>query len=95
MVNDIKNLPEIIESLNKEDKRRFNMIIQMRPIKEPISKKPMPYIFKIVDRRNPFKKGNDIGFMEMYGTPVIGSDPFKVAHTLKEKLANSLKNLQF
>jgi hypothetical protein len=61
----------------------FNVAIQMPPIQKRAGWEDFPYIARIVDRGDPLKFGTDIAFMELFGTPVIGSDPFKVAETLR------------
>ena len=43
----------------------------------------MPPIVRLVDRGDPFhRRPSDIGAMELYGTPIVGSDPYEVAAAL-------------
>ena len=37
---------------------------------------------RIVDRGDPFSRPSDIGAMELYGTPIVGSDPYDVVAAL-------------
>jgi len=45
-----------------------------------------PYIMHLVDRGSPFKPTTDIGGMELYGSVVVGDDPYKVIEQLKSYL---------
>ena len=38
----------------------------------------LPPIVRIVDRGDPMSRPSDIGAMELYGTPIVGSDPYEV-----------------
>jgi hypothetical protein len=40
-------------------------------------------IVRIVDRGDPASRASDIGAMELYGTPVVGTDPWEVAGALR------------
>lgn len=42
----------------------------------------LPPIVRIVDRGNPMTRPSDIGAMELYGTPIVGSDPYDVIAAL-------------
>ena len=44
---------------------------------------PMPPIARIVDRGDPAIRPSDIGAMELYGTPIVGSDPYDVVEDLR------------
>jgi hypothetical protein len=44
---------------------------------------PMPPIARIVDRGDPAMRPSDIGAMELYGTPIVGSDPYDVVEDLR------------
>jgi hypothetical protein len=37
-----------------------------------------------VDRGDPANRTSDIGAMELYAAPVVASDPFRVAETLRD-----------
>ena len=43
-----------------------------------------PTVVHIVDRGDPANRTSDIGAMELYAAPVVASDPFRVAETLRE-----------
>lgn len=43
-----------------------------------------PVVIHLVDRGDPANRTSDIGAMELYAAPVVSSDPFQVAHLLKE-----------
>lgn len=38
----------------------------------------LPPMVRIVDRGDPMSRPSDIGAMELYGTPIVGSDPYAV-----------------
>ena len=38
---------------------------------------------RLVDRGDPFSRPSDIGAMELYGTPIVGSDPYEVMSQLR------------
>jgi hypothetical protein len=40
-------------------------------------------IVRLVDRGDPFSRPSDIGAMELYGTPIVGSDPYEVIAELR------------
>jgi hypothetical protein len=40
-------------------------------------------IVRIVDRGDPASRASDIGALELYGTPVVGTDPWEVAAALR------------
>jgi hypothetical protein len=46
----------------------------------------LPPIVRIVDRGDPTQHASDIGSMEMYATPVVGTDPYEVASALRAAL---------
>lgn len=43
----------------------------------------MAPIVRLVDRGDPFSRPSDIGAMELYGTPVVGSDPYELIARLR------------
>lgn len=59
----------------------FNLAVAMPSIKE----NNFPYVARIVDRGSIFNPVADIGGMELYGEPVIGSDPYKVMDALRPR----------
>jgi hypothetical protein len=40
-------------------------------------------IVRLVDRGVPFSRPSDIGAMELYGTPIVGADPYEVIDALR------------
>lgn len=68
----------------------FNVGLHIPPLagtKESADWAGFPYIARFVDRGNPLANGTDIAVMELYGSKVIGSDPFKVMRAFGEYLA--------
>jgi hypothetical protein len=47
---------------------------------------PMPPIVRIVDRGDPALRPSDIGAMELFGTPIVGSDPYELLDSLRDGL---------
>jgi hypothetical protein len=43
-----------------------------------------PTIAWLVDRGDPFIRPSDIGAMELYGTPIVGSDPYEVIRAVRQ-----------
>ena len=43
----------------------------------------VPPIARIVDRGDPFQRPSDIGAMELYATPIVGSDPYELIDALR------------
>lgn len=68
----------------------FNLGIQMPPLVDDPEWRGFHYMARVVDRGNPLKGGTDFAGMELFGSKVIGSDPFKVAYALK-RLSNNPK----
>jgi hypothetical protein len=56
----------------------FNFVIQMPPFGSHPEWRNFPYVARVIDRGSPLKLGTDIASMELYGSKVIGADPFKV-----------------
>lgn len=42
----------------------------------------LPPIVRIVDRGDPSSRSSDIGAMELYGTPIVGADPYELVDEL-------------
>jgi hypothetical protein len=67
----------------------FNLVIYMPPLAEvPEDWTGFPHITRIVDRGDPMSRTNDVGAMELYASPVISSDPFRVIEGLRERFSN-------
>ena len=64
--------------------RAFNVAFYMPPL-APANEdwSDFPTVVHIVDRGDPANRTSDMGAMELYAAPVVASDPFKVAETLR------------
>ena len=64
--------------------RAFNVAFYMPPL-APADEdwSGFPTVVHIVDRGDPANRTSDIGAMELYAAPVVASDPFRVAETLR------------
>jgi len=57
--------------------RSFNLAIWRPPLGDGAEAWGwLPPIARIVDRGDPFQRSSDIGAMELYGTPIVASDPY-------------------
>lgn len=56
--------------------RSFNLAVWRSPLAD--GAREMPPMVRIVDRGDPMSRPSDIGAMELYGTPIVGSDPDEV-----------------
>lgn len=61
----------------------FNFSMAMPPLDR---QGEFPYMIRIVDRGSIFKPFSDIGSMELYGSIVVSSDPYRVMDALKDTL---------
>ena len=66
--------------------RSFNLALWRPPlgIGQPDGWDGFPTMVRIVDRGDLFSRPSDIGAMELYGTPIVGSDPHDVMAALRE-----------
>lgn len=64
--------------------RSFNLVMLMPPLVRKRGWADFPYLVRILDRGDPADKASDIGGMELWGSPVIAGDPFKLAQALRE-----------
>ena len=64
--------------------RAFNVAFYMPPL-APTDEdwSGFPTVVHLVDRGDPTNRTSDIGAMELYAAPVVASDPFRVAGTLR------------
>jgi len=65
--------------------RSFNLALWRRPLLDGGTSPGwdgFPPIVRIVDRGDPFSRPSDIGAMELYGTPIVASDPYEVIAAL-------------
>lgn len=58
--------------------RSFNLALWRPPLGDAEGWAGIPPIVRMVDRGDPFQRPSDIGAMELYGTPIVGSDPYEV-----------------
>lgn len=63
--------------------RSFNLALWRAPLDGSVGWEAMPPIVRIVDRGDPFARPSDIGAMELYGTPIVGSDPYALIDALR------------
>lgn len=63
--------------------RSFNLALWRAPLDGGVGWETMPPIIRIVDRGDPFARPSDIGAMELYGTPIVGSDPYALIEALR------------
>ena len=56
--------------------RSFNLALWRAPLAEEAAS--LPPMVRMVDRGDPMSRPSDIGAMELYGTPIVGSDPYDV-----------------
>ncbi|MGH2402015.1 MAG: hypothetical protein ACRDE6_04830, partial [Candidatus Limnocylindria bacterium] len=60
--------------------RSFNMALWRSPLG---GWKGFPPIVRLVDRGDLAARPSDIGAMELYGTPIVGSDPYDLVDALR------------
>jgi hypothetical protein len=64
----------------------FNLAIYLPPLAEtPEDWAGFPHLTRVVDRGDPMNRTSDVGAMELYASPVITSDPFRVIEALRER----------
>ena len=68
--------------------RSFNLALWRPPLTDDGAAPPgwedFPTMVRIVDRGEPFSRPSDIGAMELYGTPIVGSDPYDAVRALRQ-----------
>ena len=63
--------------------RSFNLALWRAPLDDDAEAwRWLPPIVRIVDRGDPFERSSDIGAMELYGTPIVASDPYDLIAVL-------------
>lgn len=66
----------------------FNLALWRPPLTAdgapPSGWEGFPTMVRIVDRGDPFSRPSDIGAMELYGTPIVGGDPYDVIAALQD-----------
>ncbi|MGH2380159.1 MAG: hypothetical protein ACRDG7_02935 [Candidatus Limnocylindria bacterium] len=63
--------------------RSFNLALWRPPLASAEAWAQIPPIVHLVDRGDPFSRPSDIGAMELYGTPIVGTDPFELIDALR------------
>ena len=63
--------------------RSFNLALWRPPLADARGWEALGPLARIVDRGDPASRASDIGAMELYGTPVVGSDPWEVVAALR------------
>ena len=64
--------------------RSFNLALWRPPLgPQTAGWEEFPTMVRLVDRGDPFIRPSDIGAMELYGTPIVGSDPYDVIAALR------------
>ena len=59
--------------------RSFNLAVWRPPLGDGAEAWGwLPPIARIVDRGDPFQRSSDIGAMELYGTPIVATDPYEL-----------------
>jgi hypothetical protein len=62
--------------------RSFNLALWRAPLDSSEGWEGIPPIVRLVDRGDVERRPSDIGAMELYGTPIVGSDPYEVFASL-------------
>jgi hypothetical protein len=63
--------------------RSFNLVLWRPPLAGPAGWEWLPPIVRMVDRGDSFQRPSDIGAMELYATPIVGSDPYDLIDALR------------
>jgi len=63
--------------------RSFNLALWRPPLVARSGWEAIPPIVRLVDRGDPFQRPSDIGAMELYATPIVGSDPYELIEALR------------
>lgn len=66
----------------------FNLAIYMPPLlPSPEDWSGFPVMARLVDRGDPLSRTNDVGAMELFASPVISTDPFRLIEALRDRFA--------
>jgi len=63
--------------------RSFNLALWRPPLVARTGWETIPPIVHLVDRGDLFQRPSDIGAMELYATPIVGSDPYELIEALR------------
>ena len=61
----------------------FNLALWRPPLANAQGWEAFPPMVRLVDRGDPFVRPSDIGAMELYGTPIVGADPYDLIEALR------------
>lgn len=61
----------------------FNAAVYLPPLGRTATEYGLPVIARVVDRGDPSRPTADVGAMELYGTPVVATDPYRVIEGLR------------
>ncbi len=61
----------------------FNLALWRPPLGNAEGWDAIPPLVRLVDRGDPSIRPSDIGAMELYGTPIVGSDPYDLIEALR------------
>jgi len=61
----------------------FNLALWRPPLAHAEGWEAIPPIVRLIDRGDPSMRPSDIGAMELYGTPIVGSDPYDLIEALR------------
>ena len=61
----------------------FNLALWRPPLANAEGWEAFPPIVRLLDRGDPFLRPSDIGAMELYGTPIVGHDPYHLIEALR------------
>lgn len=63
--------------------RSFNLALWRPPLDARAGWEAIPPIVRLVDRGDPYARPSDIGAMELYGTPIVGSNPYQLIAAMR------------
>ena len=72
----------LLAMLGRLGVRSFNLALWRAPLDADAGWEGFGPMVRIVDRGDPASRASDIGALELYGTPVVGTDPWEVAAAL-------------
>jgi hypothetical protein len=61
----------------------FNLALWRPPLANADGWEAIPPMVRLVDRGDPYLRPSDIGAMELYGTPIVASDPYTLIEALR------------
>jgi hypothetical protein len=63
--------------------RSFNLAVWRPPLGDGTGWEAIPPMARLVDRGDLAQRPSDIGAMELYGSPIVGSDPYELIDALR------------